>query len=78
MKIKVTEERECCHPNDLRTYRPDVTPKADHPLKFCCHCGRRWEWTRRAGEMDHGWEPVEEVLEMTGAKRRLLEESPGL
>jgi hypothetical protein len=56
MKVKVTTERDCCHPSeDLETYRgqskiPDVLKP-----KFCKHCGQLWylsRFTDAAGSSD--------------------------
>jgi hypothetical protein len=56
MKIKVTIERDCCHPaEDLQTYRgsSDI-PEVLRP-KFCKHCGQLWylrRFTDAAGSGD--------------------------
>lgn len=56
MKIKVTTERECCHPaEDLLTYQGEsAIPSALRP-KFCKHCGQVWylrRFTDAAGASD--------------------------
>jgi hypothetical protein len=61
MKITETIERDCCHPNkDLIPikFRKVVYPSGPQD-RYCIHCGRRWEYVRKAGEMDYGWEIVE-------------------
>lgn len=56
MKIKVTTERECCHPSeDLLAYKglSDI-PQQLRP-KFCKHCGQVWHlesFTDAAGDSD--------------------------
>ncbi len=58
MKITETIERECCHPqHDLKLYQ-GIAIKGERNPKFCVHCGQIWIWTRRAGEMDGGYEKV--------------------
>ena len=60
MKIKVTEERDCCEERDLRLYRGDsafIGPAA-LDLSFCIHCGQRWKqesFTDSAGDSDRRW-----------------------
>lgn len=58
MKIQETIERDCCSPDDLKPYLPEVSPKVSrgHKYKFCVHCGQLWKWERSPGEMDYGWE----------------------
>lgn len=56
MKIKVTTERDCCHPQeDLVTYRGQSRiPEVLKP-KFCKHCGQLWylsRFTDAAGSSD--------------------------
>lgn len=43
MLVKVTEERECCQPKDLRNYNGEI-PKSLKPFKpkFCFWCGQLW------------------------------------
>lgn len=55
MKIKVTEERECCAQSDLRRVEGCIMRGREPDLMFCIHCGHRHEWdTRRdpAGGVD--------------------------
>lgn len=45
MKIKVTEERECCALQDMRQYNGGAfseSPSRRRLHKFCVHCGQRW------------------------------------
>lgn len=46
MKIKVTEERECCdeRKGDLIRYKGELPPTASRPhvYVFCKHCGQLW------------------------------------
>lgn len=65
VKVKIETVRDCCHPDDLKRYQGHVLPGFGNPdaikntrLSFCLHCGQLWYWTRRAGEMDAGWERV--------------------
>jgi NMD protein affecting ribosome stability and mRNA decay len=55
MKIKVTEERECCDERkDLVVYRGSRFP-GQSALMFCKHCGQLWAPGRRmdaAGSME--------------------------
>jgi hypothetical protein len=47
MKIKVTEERECCDERkDLVVYRGSREQAVD-VFKFCKHCGQLWGESRR-------------------------------
>lgn len=58
MKIKVTTERECCHPSeDLLAYEGGLIDKSFRP-KFCKHCGSIWVWDRKPGDLDYGYEKV--------------------
>lgn len=62
MKIKVTIERECCHPDDMVTYHgvSDFNPVL-YP-KFCKHCGQIWireSFMDAAGARD--WEYVKAI-----------------
>lgn len=59
MKIKVTEERECCQPQDLKSYQGVYKHPTTVPLKFCQYCGQIWTRERvtdAAGSSD--WELV--------------------
>lgn len=64
VKVKIETVRDCCHPDDLKRYQGGELPGFDANgvkntrLSFCTHCGQLWYWTRRAGEMDAGWERV--------------------
>jgi hypothetical protein len=55
MKIKVTTERDCCHPDDLQNYRgSNGLPHVLNP-KFCKYCGQLWylsTYTDAAGDTD--------------------------
>lgn len=58
MKIKETVERECCQTStDLLKYN-GTFGYGFKRLWFCVKCGQLWHYTRRAGEMDHGYEKV--------------------
>ena len=56
MKIKVTTERDCCHPSeDLQTYRGSSLVPEVLKLKFCKYCGQLWylnRFTDAAGSSD--------------------------
>jgi hypothetical protein len=59
MKIKVTEERECCQPQDLKAYRGQTKQAVHSGFKFCQYCGQIWTRERvtdAAGSSD--WELV--------------------
>ncbi len=46
MKIKVTEQRDCCdHKRDLLPYHGTKTREAD-VIVFCKHCGQLWREER--------------------------------
>jgi len=57
MKVKVTTERDCCHPSeDLQSYKGSAMnlPDVLRP-KFCKHCGQLWylnRFTDAAGSTD--------------------------
>lgn len=54
IKIKVTEERNCCEERDLVMYRGEFghfSPSAS--LRFCKHCGQLW-WDDPMGEVAEG------------------------
>ncbi len=61
MKIKVTTERECCHPSeDLQTYKGTTTIPTALKLKFCKYCGQLWylsRFTDAAGSSDSEYIP---------------------
>lgn len=60
MKVKVTEERDCCHPSlDLLPYHGKVIGAGKSSVRFCKHCGQIHHWVRHPGEMDGGYEAVE-------------------
>lgn len=64
MKIKVTEERDCCQAKDLKPI--DGSPKFGHNVqfKFCLHCGKRHEFhsfTDPAGGSDWEYLPMVET-----------------
>jgi hypothetical protein len=49
MKIKVTEERECCQQKDLKSVHETPVRGRDPVYKFCVHCGR---WHEGESERD--------------------------
>ena len=44
MKIKVTEERDCCQPRDLKPVEGCVMRGREADLLFCVYWGHRHEW----------------------------------
>lgn len=60
MKIKITEERDCCQSQDLLPYNGRKNNADDHFL-FCKHCGQIWLKTKEmgpAGSMEPSLERV--------------------
>ena len=56
MKIKVTEERECCELRDLLLYQGKSQQPTQPPgMLFCRYCGQLWfekAYTDEAGSRD--------------------------
>lgn len=67
MRIKVTEERECCQPQDLRPLHGCEMVNFNIPkVKFCIHCGRRHRYESfmdAAGSRDYHYMPELEAKE---------------
>lgn len=69
MRIKVTEERECCQRNDLKPVHgaPKTQGMRDVDVMFCIHCGRRHQlesFMDAAGSRDYEYRPVRESWEI--------------
>lgn len=72
MKIKVTEERECCQHRDLKPVHgaPMITGTIPE-FMFCVHCGKRHAYDSfmdPAGSRDWDYKPVPE--QFAAARRR--------
>lgn len=55
MKVKITTERDCCHQEDLLTYRGQSSIPEKFKPKFCKYCGQLWylnRFTDAAGSSD--------------------------
>jgi hypothetical protein len=75
MKVKVTTERDCCHPaEDLQSYRGSSgIPEVLRP-KFCRHCGQLWylnRFTDWAGSSDSEYVRHMPEIRKTDADRGL-------
>lgn len=65
MKIKVTEERECCQPRDLKPVEGSQKKGLEPLYMFCIHCGHRHvlDWRRDpAGGTDSYYRKLKEDL----------------
>lgn len=64
MKITITEERECCYPQDLIKY--DGSPKKEF-VKFCKYCGQLFikeYYTDAAGDTDYDYFKIKDFKDL--------------
>jgi len=61
MMIQETIERQCCEPQDLKTYGGTFSIDSPHTvLMFCKHCGQLWGYKGK-------WPREKEALERINA-----------